>query len=342
MVTAARDISADTVNQLLYLGRGIIFVAIPPERTQELLLAPMLRPALSSNNQTSTRDYSHLKICLSVEAREGITTGISASDRATTIRALGADIPNPKSLISPGHIFPVEVCTGGVLVKCALPEAALDLTQSSTSSQAAAYIDLLDSEGEFLTIEKTFDLASSLALPIIGLSQLISYRLSTTTLIARIAETRLPTIDGGLLKSIAYSCKIDNSEHIALIKGEINSNQAVLTRIQVEAPLSDVFGGGSHTSRNSIKRSLAIIQERHSGVLVYLRGSTLRKSAFQKHQSQTDNNSYTLMRNYGIGAQILRDLNISKVELLYNHPRIHAGLETFGIEIVKHQQLSST
>lgn len=339
LVTTASDITSDTVNQLLHLGKGIIFVAVSSKRCQELLLAPMQRPTLSPPSKQTQLNTINPRICLSVESREGVTTGISAADRAVTIGVLGANHPNARDLVSPGHIFPVETCAGGVLAKSALPEAALDITQLTSPSQAAAYVDLLDSDGEFLSIDKAFELAESLSLPIISLTELVRYRLTNTILIERIAEAQLPTSEGGLLKSIVYRCKIDGSEHFALIKGDIDKNNPVLTRVQVDNPLSDVFGGGEFTSRQSIKQSLSDIQEKGVGVFVYLRRSASYSLSDQCHPPQNPDGSHLLMRDYGIGAQILRDLKIHQVELLYNHTRTMAGLQSFGIEIVKHQKL---
>lgn len=340
VIAVAQDIKAENVNEMLNLSHGMIFVAVSAERSQALLLKQMKRPALLSSCEQKGFESNNVDVCMSVEARQGVTTGISAADRAATIAVLAEAEPNPRALVSPGHVFPVKVCAGGVLARCALPEAAVDVVTLQGYTAAAAYSDLLNSSGEFLEIERLFELASLNRLPIIALSELIRYRLRRDLLIKRMAEAQLPTEAGGLFKSVVYRCELHDSEHLALVKGQFDPNCVVLVRVQTDHPIGDVFGDPTLETRNSIRQSLAKIQERSKGILIYLRRSSscgISDNYFAARGG--DQGSYQLMRNCGLGAQILRDLGVSKVELLYNHQRILLGLQSFGIEVVKQQRL---
>lgn len=333
LVAPAQDISAQHINTILTLSGGLNFVAVSPTRANSLMLSRMARPKLSAAAEESPAE---LDLCVSVEAREGVSTGISAADRATTIAILGEQNPNPRKLVMPGHIFPVTTREGGVLVRNTLPEGALDLVTISGYSDAALFLDLLDSNGELATPQHYEKVAADNEIPLLSLSDIIHYRLETEKLVTRIAEAKLPSSHAQGLRSIIYRSDIHNGEHLALVKGEIDPDKPTLTRVQSEFTFADVFGGKNPPTRHQLQNSLHAIEARGSGVVVYLRQASAGKLKEQvmHWQSTYQQKPAVTMREYGFGAQILRDLGVRKIELLTNSKKDLVGLKTFGIEIV--------
>jgi 3,4-dihydroxy 2-butanone 4-phosphate synthase/GTP cyclohydrolase II len=334
------------MNRLLSLTGGLPFVALSPERAAAFLLPSMARPSTSPGKKLVAEAFPLQ--CVSVEAREGISTGISAADRALTVAILGAPTPQPRKLVKPGHIFPVETREGGVLVKMSIPEAALDLVTLSGFSDAALYMDLLGSDGAYMSEAATRELSATHKLPVITLTALVEYRLEQEPLISKIAEANLPTQEAGDVRAIIYRSKIHDVEHVALVKGDVSTGAPVLVRVQSENTIADVFGGGSPPSREHLKNSLRLIGARGAGVLLYLRRSSLLMEQSAKSQAH-GNTSLALpaslggammMREYGVGAQILRNLGVNKIELLTGTTRSMAGLSSFGIDIVSQHSIS--
>jgi 3,4-dihydroxy 2-butanone 4-phosphate synthase/GTP cyclohydrolase II len=341
LVAPAHEISADEVNRLITLSGGIVFAGLAPERAAAFLLDPMGRPRVSATEQPC--NFSGPNFCISVEAREGVTTGISAADRAVTLRILGAPEIHPRKLVQPGHIFPVEVRAGGVLVKNALPEGAVDIVSLAGFTGAAAFIDLLDDAGNLILGDKVDDFAHKHSLPLFRLSELTRYRLETEKVVYRVAEAKLPTKLAGELRSIIYKSTIHGGEHLALVKGDIDPTVPLLTRVQPENTFADVFGGDSPASREQLQRCLEEIGRRGHGVIVYLR----RPSSGELHHqidtaTQQSPPGKALMREYGLGAQILRDLGARKIELLTGTKKDLVGLQSFGLEIVSQTPLPSS
>lgn len=339
LIAPAQEITSQSVNELVSLTGGLPFVAITPTRAAALMLSKMSRPSLHPAPQLTPGLEEQLNICVSVEAREGVSTGISAADRATTIRILGEDSPNPRKLVKPGHIFPVEVRAGGVLVKNALPEGACDISRIAGFTDAALFLDLLDQRGEFLSEQGQIRLCSECNLPRLPLSELTRHRLSTESLVYRVAEAKLPTQLAGELRSLIYKSSIHEGEHLALIKGEVDPKQPVLTRVQTEFTFSDVFGGSGATSRNLLHRSLKAIGDHGSGVLVYLRRPSFGELGRQISAHEREQKPSNIMREYGLGAQILRDLGVQKVDLLTGSKKNLVGIHPFGIEIVSQREI---
>lgn len=329
----ASDISAVLVNRLITLSTGLIFVALSDERAAAFALTLMERP-----HSLETTNSSGLPLYLSVESREGVTTGISAADRARTLAVLGGSAPHPRQIVTPGHIFPVATRSGGVLVRSGLPEAALDLVSiAGAFSDAAVYLDVLSPQGELVRGNEILSYAQSHGLLLVRMSELVRYRLESEPLIERIAEAKLPTQYAGELRSYIYRSLIHEGEHVALVKGEVNNtNQPVLTRVQAECTFSDVFGGKEHGSKRSLDLALQAIGKRGTGVLVYLRRpalGVLGDQIDQQDEAQTPP-PQQMMRDYGIGAQILRDLGVQKIELLTGSQKNLIGIRPFGLEIV--------
>jgi 3,4-dihydroxy 2-butanone 4-phosphate synthase/GTP cyclohydrolase II len=213
----------------------------------------------------------------------------------------------------------------------------LDLIKLSGFSDAALYLDLLDGDGEFVGLSKASQIAEKLQIPQLTISDIIHHRLILEPLVWRISEATVPTLKGGSLRAIAYRSKIHRLEHVALVKGELSTKEPVLVRVQVENTVADVFGGDSPPGRQQISSSLKAIDESASGVLLYLRRDSLREASNIANSAPSklgavDRNQ---MRDYGVGAQILRDLGVKEIELLSSTQRNLIGLDTFGLKIVR-------
>ena len=340
LVSPASEITSVLVNELLTLGAGLLFVAISPARARAFMLEPMSRPRTDPSCSASQQTES-FSLYQSVEARSGVTTGISAADRAHTIAALAENDPTPRSLVKPGHVFPVQVREGGLLVRHALPEGALDAVRLAECGDAAAFIDILDATGEYLDAKGCRELAAKHGIPVMTLGALTLLCLQHEQLVERVAEARLPTQLAGEVRIIAYRSQPDGGEHLALVKGAIDPSSPTLTRVQAENTVGDLFGG-SLSTRRQIQRSLELINQHGSGVLVYLRRSYCAPFGSQEIGRQTDRsrNSVSMMRDYGLGAQILRDLGVHKVELLTGSQVNFIGLRSFGMEIVAQRTLT--
>lgn len=341
----AENIKKEDVNLAITISANNLFVALSPERTSAFLLSPMSRPSTTVGRQLIEKTSSaarDLNMCISVEAREGVTTGISASDRTNTIRVLGEKIPNPRKLVKPGHIFPVEVREGGVLVNHALPEGSLDIVKLAGFSDAALFSDLLNSNGEFASKEDIETISAKNKIPVFTLAEITQHRLENEVLVTRMAEAKLPTKEAGELKAIIYKSKIHEGEHLALVKGNIDPSKPTLTRIQLESTFADVFGGNNPPTRESLVKSLRELGKRDSGVFIYLRRPVCGALRDQVTNWENFNkvHSSTMVREYGIGSQILLDLGVNKVELLTNSPRDYSGVKSFGIEIVSQKLLN--
>jgi 3,4-dihydroxy 2-butanone 4-phosphate synthase/GTP cyclohydrolase II len=331
LIAPAENISTELVNRLATLSGGLTFVAVSPERANALMLSPMVRQGAGDQRLPSPTTLQYV----SVEAREGITTGISASDRARTLQILGSSSIQPRMLVKPGHIFPVQTREGGVLVRTAIPEGALDLVRMSGHTDAAVFVDLLSDQGENLTLEQAKDRGRKEAIPTILLSELIQHRLQKEPLVRRVAEAVLPTTLAGEVRAIVYRSTISDVEHIALVKGELDGDSTILVRVQAEQTIGDVFGGTSQPSRSHLLNSLKAVGERGCGIILYLRRPFMSDggSAVQPI-TEPPLRSVTKMREYGIGAQILRELGVKKVELLTSTTRSLEGLPSFGITVV--------
>ena len=341
----AENIELEDVNLAIKISANNLFVAISPARASAFLLSPMARPSTTVGKMALEKTSParlDLNICISVEAREGVTTGISAADRMHTIRVLGEAQANPRKLIKPGHIFPVEVREGGVLVNHSLPEGALDIVKLSKFSDAALFSDILNERGEFIDPDKCMKLCEENNLPQFTLAEITQYRLENEILVTRMAEAKLPTKDGGELVAIIYKSKIHEGEHLALVKGKIDPTKPTLTRIQLESTVADVFGGNHPPSRFSLKKSLQELGQQESGVIIYLRRpfQGALKEQVSNWEAFYNNSNSSMLREYGIGSQILLDLGVSKVELLTNSPRDYSGVKSFGIEIVSQKPLT--
>jgi 3,4-dihydroxy 2-butanone 4-phosphate synthase/GTP cyclohydrolase II len=342
LVAPAQDISPARVNRILSTTGGLTFVALSPDRAAAFMLSPMVKLSSAPSQQGQGVPIAQYT---SVEAREGVSTGISAADRATTIRALGDTQPHPRSLVKPGHIFPVVTKSGGSLVKAEIPEASLDIVVLAGFSDAALFVDFLDRSGALVSGDAATTWAEANDLPVISISQIIQHRLAREPLVVRLSEADLPTRDAGTVRVIAYRSKIHDVEHVALVKGALKLDQPVLVRVQVENAVADIFGGQAPATRQQITGSLRALNEHGSGVFLYLRRSSLAEfplfGLVAGLQSPPALPATAAMREYGVGAQILRDLGISQIELLSSTQKNLVGLDSFGISVVAQRPIFS-
>lgn len=342
MIVPAASATPELVNEMILKARGILFVAVSSERVEELQLAEMTRSGTVSRFAEPSEHQG--KRFVSVEARHGVSSGISAADRATTLTMLGRPEVDPRLIVSPGHLFPVEALAGGVLVRSAFPEAAVDCVRAlGEESNVAGYMDCLNENGELCDAEQLYRLSDLYGIPLIRISEIVRFRLSTESLVTKVAEANLPTELAGMVRIYSFRTQIHAGDHIALVKGDVTTEDPVLTRVQVESTFSDIFGSEPYSTRNQVRQALKLIGARERGVLVYLsrirRGGVLddvnSQSPFDEKTAVAAQKDTVTMRQYGIGAQILRHLGISRLELLSSRPGKREGLYDFGLNIVK-------
>lgn len=333
IVAPAQDITPEVINRIATLTGGLFFAAISQTRADGFLLSRMSRP-LHTQSAHPTQQSQALDMCISVEARSGVSTGISASDRAVTLSVLGESLPNPRTIVSPGHIFPVKIKEGGLLVKTALPEAAHDIVTHAGFTDAACFVDLLDAGGQFLSKDAICALAKKEGLPYVHIEDLTSYFLNTHLLVEKISEAKLPTLLAGEVRALIYKSVIHSGEHLVLIKGTLDTTTPVLTRVQTESTLHDVFGGGLRSKKGQIASALSAIGKEGRGVFVYLRKPT---EGFLQEEVNPSNSppQMDIMREYGIGAQILHHIGVKRIKLLTTSTKNLVGLNAFGIEITE-------
>ncbi len=359
IVAAARVVTDRTVNVLSRLSGGLLQVAISPSRSAAFMLHP-LRSQHDHAPTTPLRAPQKEEWLVSVEARHGVGSGISISDRRTTIRLLGSEDPQPNTLARPGHLFPCRCHPGGVIARAAIPEAALDLVVGCGMTDAAVFSYLLDDNGEISSPAEAQAFAKKNDIPAIALSTILSWRLRHECLIEQIASSELPTLLGGDLRMHVFRSLVDSSEQVALVKGSIDPNQPTLVRVHVEEPIDDLIGttssaylasGNSHlsSSRSRLEIALKYLDQAPCGVLVYLRPSLQRyalstriletNSPEQPTQPLPTPPNGSSMTEFGIGAQILRAVGVKAVTILCRTKRPYEILELFGLHVVGYREL---
>jgi len=345
LVCGASLVSAETINFMTKVGRGLICVALTNERADELGL-----PLMTDHNT----DPLNTAFTVSVDAatRFGVTTGISAYDRAKTIQVLLDQDTRPTDLRRPGHIFPLRARPGGVLRRVGQTEAAVDLARLAGLPAAGVICEILNDDGTMARRPELEMIARRHGLKFITVAQLVSYRLARERLVKRVAEAELPT-EFGDFRIIGYTNIVDDRDHVALIKGQLEGQSNVLVRMHSECLTGDVFGSKRCDCGEQLHAAMRRIHEEGRGVIVYLKqegrgiglANKLRAYKLQDGGSDTVEANEALgfkadLRDYGLGAQILLDLGLSSIRLLTNNPRKIVGLEGYGLEVVGREPLA--
>jgi 3,4-dihydroxy 2-butanone 4-phosphate synthase/GTP cyclohydrolase II len=338
---AAEKATPEAINFMARYGRGLVCLTLTEERVRHLGLHMMVSENTSPFGTAFT---------VSIDGVKNVTTGISASDRANTILAAVADSGVPEDLVTPGHIFPLRARNGGVLVRAGQTEGSVDLARLAGLRPSGVICEVINDDGTMARLPDLEKFAAEHGLLVVTIADLIQYRLQNDSLVYRVASARLPTRFGDF-QAVVYNTHVDPSEHLALIKGEIKPQQETLVRVHSKYIPGDVFGFELLNTGAVIERSMEIIAAEGNGVILYLQvdGKELRparlKYPVRGGKSQTDINPSFIyqadFREYGIGAQILRDLGVRKMRLLTNNRKNLVGLSGYGLEVTSLVPISS-
>lgn len=337
IIASAELCTAETINFMTKYARGLICVSLTEERAAELELDIMVR-----NNSA----FHETRFTVSVDYAHGTSSGISAFDRALTVRALSNKETKPTDLLRPGHIFPLIARNGGVLRRAGHTEAVVDLMKLAKLKPVGVLCEIMNEDGTMARRDDLFEFAKTHKLKIGTIKDLIAYLIKNNIYVEEIAEAQLPT-EHGNFKIKLFQNTIDGSEHTALIKGEWQTGDTVLVRVHSECHTGDVFGSLRCDCGPQLYKAMEILEERGQGVILYMRqegrgiGLSNKLKAYKLQEMGLDTVEANLAlgfdpdpRDYGIGAQILRSLGISKMILLTNNPKKRVGLEGYGLEIV--------
>ncbi len=337
---AAEKVTPEAVNFMAMHGRGLVCLALTEEKVRKLRLPLMV------DEGANTSKYG-TAFTVSIEAAQGVTTGISARDRAHTILTAVKDDARPDDLARPGHVFPLRARSGGVLVRAGQTEGSIDLARLAGLAPAGVICEVMNDDGTMARLPELEVLARRFGLPVVSVADLIAYRMMKDKLVRRASQAPLPTAYGAF-EAVAYENDVDPFQHVALVKGEWTEDEPVLVRVHSKCLTGDVFGSERCDCGPQLQAALLQIEEAGKGVLVYLdqegRGiglvNKLKAYNLQDEGLDTAEANVRLgfkpdLRDYGIGAQILRDLGVRKMRLLTNNPKKIVGLEGYGLEVVE-------
>lgn len=336
---AAEKVSPQAINFMSKYGRGLICLSLLEDKAKELHL-----PLMVSDNTSAFKTA----FTVSIEAKRGVTTGISAADRATTVLTAIADGAKPEDLVRPGHVFPLQARRGGVLVRTGQTEGSVDLARLAGMKPSGVICEIMNDDGTMARMPDLEVFARKHNLKIVTIADLIKYRLQNECLVHRLAVTTLPTTYGGEFTAIAYDNEVDTQQHLALIKGHIHPGDEVLVRVHSECLTGDVFGSKRCDCGEQLHAAMRKVAKEGKGVIVYMhqegRGigliNKMKAYSLQDQGKDTVEANVALgfepdLRDYGLGAQILRDLGVRRIRLMTNNPKKIVGLQGYGLEVVE-------
>ncbi len=339
LTIAAQFVTPEVINFMAKYGRGLICLALTGEKVDALGLPPMV----DRNTSRFTTGFT-----VSIEARSGVTTGISAADRATTIQTAIADDAKPEDLVRPGHVFPLRAVKGGVTVRAGQTEGSVDLARLAGLKPAAVICEIMDDDGTMARMPSLEEFSRKHGIGICTIADLIEYRMRTEIFVHRVVETTIPTHHAGEFRIILYENDMDDYQHIALVKGEIDPEKPILVRVHSECLTGDIFGSMRCDCGDQLHTAMRMMDEEGAGVLLYIRqegrgiglANKLKAYCLQDQGLDTVEANVELgfkpdMRNYGIGAQVLVDLGVKKMRLITNNPKKLVGLQGYGLSVVE-------
>jgi 3,4-dihydroxy 2-butanone 4-phosphate synthase/GTP cyclohydrolase II len=340
LTMAAEKITPDAINFMAKYGRGLICLSLTSETCDKLDLPLMVKDNTSPFQTGFT---------ISIEAKHGVTTGISAADRATTILVAVSDDAHPEDLVRPGHVFPLRARDGGVMVRVGQTEGSVDLARLAGLKPAGVICEIMEDDGTMARMPSLQEFSKAHGIGIVTIADLVEYRMQRELFVHRAAETLIPTEHGGEFKMIAFENDVDDLLHIGLVKGAIDPEKPVLVRVHSECMTGDIFGSMRCDCGHQLHQAMSMIALEGSGVIIYLRqegrgiGLVNKLKAYELQRKEgLDTVEANLqlgfkddLRDYGIGAQMLRDLGVRKMRLLTNNPKKMVGLEGYGLSIVE-------